>query len=568
MIDERLIVLLDAYLDGALSAEEKQELERLLLESDAARRAFWERASLHGWTYAAAKLNYSAKPTAEVSRERRGIQGFSFEMFARWLRPAGRLGWKVALAGAACAVALMLWHGIRLLQSPEDASDEIADAGTPIEPATVTNAIATLTRGTGVVWEHETNNAQIGSLLSPGWLQLKSGAVQIEFYSGARVILEGPASLELISSGEARLRSGKLSARVPEPAHGFKVYTPDVTVTDLGTEFGLEREASKPVQVEVFEGKVQLAVQGAVQPQILNAGEGVQVAPDHVVPMTTVDRLAFVSAEELARREAVELRTRYQSWKQQDHSLDQDPAMLVHLNFEDQRNVDRNLVNHAAGTRASARGMILGCDWVDGRWPGKGALAFNNGGDRVRLSVPGEFHSLTYLAWVRVDSLPYEWDALALVDTFKAGETHWQLHRNGSMELSVRPQGGKAGWDRLLSPPVITRQELGHWIQLAAVYDGSKRQMLLYLNGRQVASKSESHDRTLSLGSLELGNWTPRNLKASANYRIRNFHGRMDEFALLSRPLSSEEIRRFYESGKPRETMIVADGAAASSAKP
>jgi hypothetical protein len=281
--------------------------------------------------------------------------------------------------------------------------------------------------------------------------------------------------------------------------------------------------------------------------------------------MTTVDRLAFVSAEELARREAVELRSRYQNWKQQDHSLDQDPAMLVHLNFEDQRNVDRNLVNHAAGTRASARGMILGCDWVDGRWPGKGALAFNNGGDRVRLSVPGEFHSLTYLAWVRVDSLPYEWDALALVDTFKAGETHWQLHRNGSMELSVRPQGAKAGWDRLLSPPVITRQELGHWIQLAAVYDGSKRQMVLYLNGRQVASKSESHDRTLSLGSLELGNWTPRNLKASANYRIRNFHGRMDEFALLSRPLSSEEIRRFYESGKPRETMMMADRAAASS---
>ena len=38
MKDERLIVLLDAYLDGALTAEEKQELERMLLESDAARR--------------------------------------------------------------------------------------------------------------------------------------------------------------------------------------------------------------------------------------------------------------------------------------------------------------------------------------------------------------------------------------------------------------------------------------------------------------------------------------------------------------------------------------------------
>jgi len=566
MIDERLIVLLDAYLDGSLSAEEKQELEHLLLESDAARRAFWERASMHGWTYAAAKLNYSAKPTAEVARERRGIQSASLETFVRWLRRAGRFGWKVALAGAACAVALVLWHGIRSLQSPDETSDEIADAGAPLEPAAVTNAIATLTRGTGVVWEHNTNGVEIGSLLSPGWLHLKSGAVQIEFYSGARVILEGPGSLELISPGEARLSSGKLSARVPEPAHGFKVYTPDVTVTDLGTEFGLERQATKPVEVQVFEGKVQLAVQGASQPQILNAGEGVQVGSGRVEPMATVDRLAYLSAEDLARREAAELRTRYQSWKQLDHSLDNDSAMLVHLNFEDQRNIDRNLVNHAAATRASARGMILGCDWVDGRWPGKGALAFNNGRDRVRLLVPGEFHSLTYLAWVRVDSLPYEWDALALVDTFKAGETHWQLHRNGSMELSVRPEGGKAGWDRLLSPPVITRQELGRWIQLAAVYDGNKRQMSLYLNGRRVASKSESHERTLSLGSLELGNWTPRNAKASANYRIRNFHGRMDEFAILSRPLSDEEIHRFYQSGKPRETIMVTARAAESSA--
>lgn len=564
MIDERLVVLLDAYLDGALSAEEKGELERLLLESDEARRAFWERASLHGWTYAAAKLNYSAKPTAEVTRERRGIQGASIEMLTRWLQRASRLGWKVALAGAACALALTLWQGVRLLQSPDETSDEIADAGAPAEPAAMSNAIATLTRGTAVVWEHATNTAQIGSVLSPGWLQLKSGAVQIEFYSGARIILEGPASLELISPGEARLRSGKLSARVPEPAHGFKVYTSDLTVTDLGTEFGLDREATKPMEVQVFEGKVQVAMPGASQPQIVNAGQGVQVSSHTVEPIATVDRLSFLSVEELARREAVELRTRYQSWKQLSRSLDTDPAMLVHLNFEDQRNVDRNLVNHAATTRASARGMILGCDWVDGRWPGKGALAFNNGGDRVRLSVPGEFHSLTYLAWVRVDSLPYEWDALALIDTFKTGETHWQLHRNGGMELSVRPQGGKASWDRLLSPPVITREDLGHWIQLAAVYDGNKRQMALYLNGRRVASKSESQERTLSLGILELGNWTPRNTKASANYRIRNFHGRMDEFALLSRPLSDEEILRFYESGKPRETMMMADDAAST----
>src|SRR6266542_446459 len=113
MRDERLIVLLDAYLDGALVPDEKQELERMLLESDAARREFWDRASLHGWTHAAAKLNYGAKPAAEVARERRELHGVAFESFISWLTRASRFGWRAILAGASCGAAIMLWLGIR-----------------------------------------------------------------------------------------------------------------------------------------------------------------------------------------------------------------------------------------------------------------------------------------------------------------------------------------------------------------------------------------------------------------------------------------------------------------------
>ncbi|HXS69752.1 MAG TPA: LamG domain-containing protein, partial [Candidatus Polarisedimenticolia bacterium] len=178
---------------------------------------------------------------------------------------------------------------------------------------------------------------------------------------------------------------------------------------------------------------------------------------------------------------------------------------------------------------------------------------FNSAEDRVRLPVPGEFHSLSYMAWLRVDSLPNAWNSLALVDTFKTGETHWQIHQDGSLELSVRMDTGKAGWDRLVSDPVITPEHFGKWIQLAAVYDGPARKMSLYFNGRLVASKTVHKTRPLSLGTVELGNWTPTAERSDANYRIRNFHGRMDEFALLSRPLSAEEIRRQYDLGKPRD---------------
>src|SRR5690348_14775643 len=121
MKDERLIVLLDAYLDGVITVDEKQELERMLLASDAARREFWQRASLHGWTHAAAKVNYGAKPAEELAREWRALyalRGMAIESFISWLTRVSRLGWRAVYLGSACAAALVLWLGIRALQPP------------------------------------------------------------------------------------------------------------------------------------------------------------------------------------------------------------------------------------------------------------------------------------------------------------------------------------------------------------------------------------------------------------------------------------------------------------------
>jgi hypothetical protein len=285
-------------------------------------------------------------------------------------------------------------------------------------------------------------------------------------------------------------------------------------------------------------------------------------------PLAKADQVEFLTAEELARRESAELRGRYLGWRRLNKSLDNDPATLVHLNFEDQQNLERDLINRATATRAISRAMIFGCDWGEGRWPGKAALEFNSINDRVRLPVPGQFQSLTYLAWLRVDSLPNRWNAIALVDTFKAGETHWQILGSGRLELSIRVQSGKSGWDHLVSPPVITREQFGQWIQVAGVCDGKAGKMMLYLNGQPVASKPMARQHSLTLGTLELGNWSPISQKTHVNYRTRDFHGRIDEFALLSRPLSAEEIHRQYELGKPREATAVAGLAPSSLVKP
>ena len=62
---------------------------------------------------------------------------------------------------------------------------------------------------------------------------------EIQFRSGANILLEGPATLTISGGNQARLNQGKLVARVPPTASGFQVQTPEARVVDLGTEFAV-----------------------------------------------------------------------------------------------------------------------------------------------------------------------------------------------------------------------------------------------------------------------------------------------------------------------------------------
>ncbi len=117
---------------------------------------------------------------------------------------------------------------------------------------------------------------------------LSSGLMEISYQSGATVILQGPCTYEIESPSGGFLSLGKLTARV-EPAVGsrqsavggnetkpeslptahcplptlFCVRTPTATVTDLGTEFGVEVDQSGATRSYVFRGKVELRPAGA-----------------------------------------------------------------------------------------------------------------------------------------------------------------------------------------------------------------------------------------------------------------------------------------------------------------
>lgn len=480
-------------------------------------------------------------------------------LFSRWLQSLRRA--PAFWAGAAAIAGIAVWAVFRFHAGEE--ANELVEAPAP--------GIAQLTHGTGIVWETNAEQ-QIGEPLAPGWLRLKSGSVEIEFASGAQAILEGPAELHLISPMEAELSFGKISAQVPLQAHGFSVTAGGTKVIDLGTAFGVSKPSGGPVEVDVFTGKVEVASAAIQPPRQLTQGQAIRVGTSGAAELAA-NHSEFVSQAELREKEASELRARYEAWKKTSAGLDSDPALLVHYNFEGAHQPGDVLTNHASVSRPETQGSIVGCNWVEGRWPGKGALEFHQRDNHVRLKVSGVLTSLTYVVWVQLDSLPRPVTAVAMAQNFAPGEVQFQINHNGTLHLGVRlqPPGSGNEWDSIDTRRVLTSKSFGQWIQLAAVYDGTGKAMALYVNGKRVASKPLQQPVNLVLNDLELGDWDPllvptenrseRRQRTRPSIMHRELYGRMDEFALLSRPLSDNEIRKLYEEGEPRSSVLVVGSA-------
>jgi len=217
-------------------------------------------------------------------------------------------------AMAACIALLGAWIAMSWLKS--DVEDTTA-------------SVAVLTRGVNLEWESAAITP--GTPLSPGLLKLKSGIAQIEFYQGARVLIEGPAELQLISSGEATCTRGKLSANVPPQAKGFRINTPKGTIVDLGTEFGLD-VSDASAEVHVFKGEVELH-QAAESMKSLKEGQAMAFAAES--QMLPANLSNFASLSDLDSRTAVSDRTQLDRWRAASDQLNADPALKLHFNFQD-----------------------------------------------------------------------------------------------------------------------------------------------------------------------------------------------------------------------------------------
>lgn len=447
------------------------------------------------------------------------------------------LGLAVAVA-AGLLLAVGIWS---VGPKPKSVTKDVA----AVEPED--SSVALLVQAPGAVWE-SSEPPRIGIPLAPGRLQLKAGYAHIQFYSGATVILEGPADFWLTSRTAAYCASGKLRANVPAHAEGFRIGTPTVDVVDRGTEFGLRVDKDDKAEVHVFQGKVEMYgpndAEQAPPHTELKTGQGVRLDGQAVAKSIATDPAAFPTADVVTAQSQEALRKRREEWTATIAQLRQDPSLLVQYTFEP----SPTLRNEVRGENRPQDGTIVGCTWGAGRWLGKHGLEFKRVSDRVRLHVPGEFESLTLAAWVRVEHLPNINNALLLADGWEPGGVHWQIGEAGKLVLGIqgKPKGKGANYHAF---GVVTPERFGQWTHLAVVYDRDAGQVTHYVDGQPASQTPILFNIPLRIEKAELGNWniaTHRN-----NNPIRHLTGCMDEFLLFSRALSDAEVSRIYTAGRP-----------------
>ena len=411
-------------------------------------------------------------------------------------------------------------------------------------------ASAMLDREVAAVWAGDGVTPQSGDSLAPGDFHLISGLVQILFYDGARVAIEGPAEFTLINSGGMSISSGRLIAEVAPQAIGFRVVTPQATITDLGTAFCME-VTEDLTELHVIEGRTEVEPTNGEEIRVIEEGAAVALYNNRAPNPVIVDTWRFASLFELQKRSLQNQNTLYENWRQSGELLSMDESLLVRLDFEDHDGGDWKLSNSSRQKNSPADATKIGCQWTHGRWPGKKALEFRGVNDRVRLMVPGESDSLTLSMWIRVQGLDRSINSLFMSDGFEAGTIHWSIRHDGVMGLTLIGRGHR-DFEIMATPPVVTLERLGKWIHLAVVVDGPGGTVKQFFNGEPVSIHSHRIRPPFHIGKAEIGNWNAVGFPVNDPFMIRNFSGAIDEFCLFKRALGDEQINRLYNQGNPQ----------------
>jgi hypothetical protein len=251
-LPEEYLELVDRYCSGLIDEAGLERLEEILIASERARADFTLYMHQDAEIHFAVRAGRAADSV--LTRLARSEGGALTTHAAKWRAPWSNLArsrrW-LGVAAAVLALAAAVVTGGRM-GAPSGTHPSGAGAAAKAPTANV----AWLVNAQDCWWRARDETP--GRDMRPGKeLRLEQGLAEIEFDRGARVILQGPAGLDLLSGSSARLVYGTLTARVPMQARGFSVLSPRGMIVDLGTEFGLSVDRKGATTVRVFKGEVE-----------------------------------------------------------------------------------------------------------------------------------------------------------------------------------------------------------------------------------------------------------------------------------------------------------------------
>ena len=223
------------------------------------------------------------------------------------------------------------------------------------------------------------------------------------------------------------------------------------------------------------------------------------------------------------------------AWEAHRDAVISDPDLVACYDFQDG---EGERLSNASTIGGELDGIIQGATWTEGRWPGKGALAFDGRKDQVEIAShpalfpfgdaegPGE---LTLSVSLYIESHAES----GIVDKSSGG---WGRDGPYATWISSTFLYGNAGdGENGVSARETTPAPLGSWIQLVFTIDD--RNLTLYRDGRAVGRHARTLDPAdnglpLYIGSMGSGKFP--------------FHGRIDEVAIYRRAFTAAEVYRYH----------------------
>ena len=255
---------IQASFDGSLSPDECLKLRAILKADPAARALYYQYADLHQ----SLVFRISRFTTFDSARSLADMR----------LHLQSRRSARMALAAAAAAL-IMIGVLLRFILIPEP-------------------PLATYRQAPGTLFSLENSNggdSASGKLKEGSSIHLRQGTFEFTLLNGTRGLVLAPARFELRSEGEMRLNEGTAWFEVPPQGTGFQVVTPQLTATDLGTEFGILATPHANHEVHVFAGKV-LVRSPRGNPHTLTTGQARRRTPNGQLEKIPVEAGHFLTS--------------------------------------------------------------------------------------------------------------------------------------------------------------------------------------------------------------------------------------------------------------------------------